>query len=170
METIESSSWAETPLQFISRHQPGGLAALAVDESECVVVMDTLWFRYPLVAQWETRVMAALVECKIMDVYVAGLLMSLKRIAPEEMNVYLDPEPNKLKYPCKMCNRKTKAYLLWRRLTKREPCVEPEEMSDTDSESDLYSDSDSESDSIPVLEFIPNTVDRLIEDMLQSRH
>ncbi|GFS86984.1 hypothetical protein TNCV_1280441 [Trichonephila clavipes] len=58
--------------------------------------------------------------------------------------------------------------------------VEPEEMSDTDSESDLYSDSDSESylysdsdsesDSIPVLEFIPNTVDRLIEDMLQSRH
>ncbi|GFX23054.1 uncharacterized protein TNCV_360681 [Trichonephila clavipes] len=126
METMESPSWAETPLQFISRHQPGGLAALAVDESECVVVMDTLWFRYPLVAQWETRVMAALVECKIMDVYVAGLLMSLKRIAPEEMNVYLDPEPNKLKYPCKMCNRKscavTKAYLLWRRLTKREPC------------------------------------------------
>ncbi|GFV24430.1 uncharacterized protein TNCV_5024551 [Trichonephila clavipes] len=60
-----------------------------------------------------------------MDVYVAGLLMSLKRIAPEEMNVYLDPEQNKLKYPCKMCNRKscavTKAYLLWRRLTKREP-------------------------------------------------
>ncbi|GFS69024.1 uncharacterized protein TNCV_4570251 [Trichonephila clavipes] len=106
METIESASWAETPLQFISRHQPGGLAALAVDESECVVVMDSLWFRYPLVAQWETRVMAALVECKIMDVYVAGLLMSLKRIAPEEMNVYLDPEPNKLKYPCKMCNRK----------------------------------------------------------------
>ncbi|GFV98911.1 hypothetical protein TNCV_200561 [Trichonephila clavipes] len=52
--------------------------------------------------------------------------------------------------------------------------VEPEEMSDTESESDLYSDSDSESDSesdsIPVLEFIPNTVDRLIEDMLQSRH
>ncbi|GFS95434.1 uncharacterized protein TNCV_409961 [Trichonephila clavipes] len=88
--------------------------------------MDTLWFRYPLVAQWETRVMAALVECKIMDVYVAGLFMSLKRIAPEEMNVYLDPEPNKLKYPSKMCNRKicavTKAYLLWRRLTKREPC------------------------------------------------
>ncbi|GFW61996.1 hypothetical protein TNCV_4670211 [Trichonephila clavipes] len=53
METIESASWAETPLQFISRHQPGGLAALAVDESECVVVMDTLWFRYPLVAQWK---------------------------------------------------------------------------------------------------------------------
>ncbi|GFY06417.1 hypothetical protein TNCV_3652041 [Trichonephila clavipes] len=78
METMESPSWAETPLQFISRHQPGGLAALAVDESECVVVMDTLWFRYPLVAQWETRVMAALVECKIIDVYVAGLLMSLK--------------------------------------------------------------------------------------------
>ncbi|GFS69023.1 hypothetical protein TNCV_4570241 [Trichonephila clavipes] len=52
--------------------------------------------------------------------------------------------------------------------------VKPEEMSDTESESDLYSDSDSESDSesdsIPVLEFIPNTVDRLIEDMLQSRH
>ncbi|GFW98549.1 hypothetical protein TNCV_2769801 [Trichonephila clavipes] len=52
--------------------------------------------------------------------------------------------------------------------------VEPEEMSDTESESDLYSNSDSESDSerdsIPVLEFIPNTVDRLIEDMLQSRH
>ncbi|GFU91744.1 hypothetical protein TNCV_3994461 [Trichonephila clavipes] len=41
------------------------------------------------------------------------------------MNVYLDPEPNKLKYPCKMCHRKscavTKAYLLLRRLTKREP-------------------------------------------------
>ncbi|GFU43409.1 hypothetical protein TNCV_4686751 [Trichonephila clavipes] len=43
----------------------------------------------------------------------------------------------------------------------------PEEiMSDTESESDLYSDSDSESvseienESIPVLEFIPNTVDR----------
>ncbi|GFV92797.1 hypothetical protein TNCV_4506731 [Trichonephila clavipes] len=33
-----------------------------VDESECVVVMDTCWFRYPLVAQWEARVMAALVE------------------------------------------------------------------------------------------------------------
>ncbi|GFW11049.1 hypothetical protein TNCV_275811 [Trichonephila clavipes] len=33
--------------------------------------MDTLWFRYPLVAQWETRVIAALVECQIMDVYVA---------------------------------------------------------------------------------------------------
>ncbi|GFW78494.1 hypothetical protein TNCV_5110351 [Trichonephila clavipes] len=73
METVESTSWAETPLQLISRHQPGGLAALAVDVSECVVVMDTLWFRYPLVAQWEKRVMAALVECKIMDVCVAGL-------------------------------------------------------------------------------------------------
>ncbi|GFS95431.1 hypothetical protein TNCV_409941 [Trichonephila clavipes] len=49
--------------------------------------------------------------------------------------------------------------------------VEPEEiMSDTESESDLYSDSDSESESIPALDFIPNTVDRLIEDMLQSRH
>ncbi|GFW61993.1 hypothetical protein TNCV_4670181 [Trichonephila clavipes] len=56
--------------------------------------------------------------------------------------------------------------------------VESEEMSDTESESDLYSnsdsdsdsESDSESDSIPVLEFIPNTVDRLIENMLQSRH
>ncbi|GFW26065.1 hypothetical protein TNCV_3317351 [Trichonephila clavipes] len=53
--------------------------------------------------------------------------------------------------------------------------VEPEEiMSDTESESDLNSDRDSENDSenesIPVLEFIPNTVDRLIEDMLQSRH
>ncbi|GFW25995.1 hypothetical protein TNCV_3316671 [Trichonephila clavipes] len=51
--------------------------------------------------------------------------------------------------------------------------VETEEiMSDTESESDLYSDSDSESESesIPVLEFIPNTVDRLIEDMLQFRH
>ncbi|GFQ88205.1 hypothetical protein TNCT_361961 [Trichonephila clavata] len=62
---MESTSWAnaETPLQFIFRHQPGGLAALALDGSECVVVMDTLWFRYPLLAQWETRVMAALVEC-----------------------------------------------------------------------------------------------------------
>ncbi|GFV88329.1 uncharacterized protein TNCV_858821 [Trichonephila clavipes] len=50
METIESASWAETPLQFISRHQPEGFAALVVDESECVVIMDTLWFRYPLVA------------------------------------------------------------------------------------------------------------------------
>ncbi|GFV50493.1 hypothetical protein TNCV_1459081 [Trichonephila clavipes] len=50
---------------------------------------------------------------------------------------------------------------------------EPEEiMSDTESESDLYcdSDSESESESIPVLEFIPNTVDQLIEDMLLSRH
>ncbi|GFS79014.1 uncharacterized protein TNCV_4342361 [Trichonephila clavipes] len=88
--------------------------------------MDTLWFLYPLVAQWETRVMATLVECKIMDVYVAGLLMSLKRIALEQMNVYLDLEPNKLKYPWKMCHRKscavTKAYLLRRRLTKLEPC------------------------------------------------
>ncbi|GFR14243.1 hypothetical protein TNCT_556601, partial [Trichonephila clavata] len=85
MDTMESTSWAnaKTPLQFISRHQPGGLAALAVDESECVVVMDTLWFRYPLVPEWETRVMAALVECKIMDVYVAGLLLSLKRMAPK---------------------------------------------------------------------------------------
>ncbi|GFV38045.1 uncharacterized protein TNCV_1671821 [Trichonephila clavipes] len=67
-----------------------------------------------------------LVECKVMDVYVAGLLLSLKRMAPEDMNVYLDPESNKLKYPCKMCHRKscavTKAYLLWRRLTKRESC------------------------------------------------
>ncbi|GFR15383.1 hypothetical protein TNCT_267951 [Trichonephila clavata] len=85
MDTMESTSWAnaKTPLQFISRHQPGGLAALAVDESECVVVMDTLWFRYALVPEWETRVMAALVECKIMDVYVAGLLLSLKRMAPK---------------------------------------------------------------------------------------
>ncbi|GFQ85958.1 uncharacterized protein TNCT_75501 [Trichonephila clavata] len=102
------------------------LAALAVDESECVVVMDTLWFRYPLVPEWETQVMAALVECKIMDVYAPGLLLSLKKMAPEEMNVYVDPEPNKLNYPCKMCHKKscavTKAYLLWRRLTKREPC------------------------------------------------
>ncbi|GFU74710.1 hypothetical protein TNCV_2431001 [Trichonephila clavipes] len=72
--TMESTSWTETPLQLTSRHQPGGLAALAVDESECVVVMDTYWFRYPLVAQWETRVMAALVECKVMDVYVAGFV------------------------------------------------------------------------------------------------
>ncbi|GFQ84228.1 hypothetical protein TNCT_188971 [Trichonephila clavata] len=69
------------------------LAALAVDESECVVVMDTLWFRYPLVPEWETRVMAALVECKIMDVYVAGLLLSLKTMAPEEMNVYVTQNP-----------------------------------------------------------------------------
>ncbi|GFR08550.1 uncharacterized protein TNCT_17831 [Trichonephila clavata] len=108
METMESTSWAnaETLLQLISRHQPRGLAALAVDESECVVVMDTLWFRYPLVPEWETRVMAALVECKIMDVYVAVLLLSLKRMAPKEMNVFLDPEPNKLKYPCKMCHKK----------------------------------------------------------------
>ncbi|GFS68906.1 hypothetical protein TNCV_4569561 [Trichonephila clavipes] len=36
MDTMESTFWAETPLQFTSRHQPGGLAALAVDESECV--------------------------------------------------------------------------------------------------------------------------------------
>ncbi|GFQ75457.1 uncharacterized protein TNCT_386841 [Trichonephila clavata] len=64
------------------------------------------WFRYPLVPEWEARVMAALVECKIMDVYVAGLLLSLKRMAPEEMNVYVDPEPNKLKYPCKMCQKR----------------------------------------------------------------
>ncbi|GFX13543.1 uncharacterized protein TNCV_3136161 [Trichonephila clavipes] len=104
---MESTSWAENPLQFTSRHQPGGSAALAVDESECVVVMDTLWFRYPLVAQWETRVIAALIEYKVMDVYVAGLLLSLKRMALEQMNVYLDPEPNKLKYPCKMCHRKS---------------------------------------------------------------
>ncbi|GFT24483.1 hypothetical protein TNCV_3252991 [Trichonephila clavipes] len=83
METMEFPSWAETPLHFISRHQPGGLAALAEDESECVVVMDTFWFRYPLVAQWETSVMAALFECKIMDVYVAGLLMSLKELPPK---------------------------------------------------------------------------------------
>ncbi|GFS72645.1 hypothetical protein TNCV_1420491 [Trichonephila clavipes] len=48
METMESTSWAETPLQFKSRHQPGGLAELAVDDSECVVFMDTLWFRYTL--------------------------------------------------------------------------------------------------------------------------
>ncbi|GFQ93452.1 hypothetical protein TNCT_413931 [Trichonephila clavata] len=84
METMESTSWAnaETPLQLISRHQPGGIAALAVDESECVVVMDTLWFRYPLVPEWETRVMAALVECNIMDVYVAVLLLSLKKNGP----------------------------------------------------------------------------------------
>ncbi|GFQ94689.1 hypothetical protein TNCT_338831 [Trichonephila clavata] len=43
MDAMESKSWAnaEPPIQFISRHQPGGLAALAVDESECVVVMDT---------------------------------------------------------------------------------------------------------------------------------
>ncbi|GFS98118.1 hypothetical protein TNCV_3849931 [Trichonephila clavipes] len=36
METMESTSWAndETPLHFISRHQPEGLAALVVDESE----------------------------------------------------------------------------------------------------------------------------------------
>ncbi|GFU12352.1 uncharacterized protein TNCV_723311 [Trichonephila clavipes] len=59
--------------------------------------------------------MAALVECKIMDVYVASLLMSLKRIAPEEMNVYLWIQNRK---SCAV----TKAYLLWGRLTKREPC------------------------------------------------
>ncbi|GFW16590.1 hypothetical protein TNCV_2352131 [Trichonephila clavipes] len=55
---------------------------------------------------------------------------------------------------------------------------EPEEiMSDTESESDLYYDSDSESESIPVLEFIPNTVNQLIEDIktidiktIESRH
>ncbi|GFU24913.1 hypothetical protein TNCV_339781 [Trichonephila clavipes] len=36
METMESTSWEndETPLHFISRHQPEGLAALVVDESE----------------------------------------------------------------------------------------------------------------------------------------
>ncbi|GFU03478.1 hypothetical protein TNCV_2257101 [Trichonephila clavipes] len=39
---MESPSWAETSLQLTSRHQPGGLAALAVDESECVVVTDRL--------------------------------------------------------------------------------------------------------------------------------
>ncbi|GFY48570.1 hypothetical protein TNIN_18471 [Trichonephila inaurata madagascariensis] len=38
----------------------------------------TLVSRYPLIAEWETRVMATLVECKTMGVYVAGLLMSEK--------------------------------------------------------------------------------------------
>ncbi|GFS31557.1 uncharacterized protein NPIL_30911 [Nephila pilipes] len=130
---MESTSlWANVetlptpPVQFQSRLQPGGWAALAIDEGECVVVMDTLWFRYPLIAQWEQKVMEALVECKVMNVNVAGVSMALKKAAPEHMNVYLDPEPNKLKYPCKMCHKKscavTKAYLLWRRLAKREPC------------------------------------------------
>ncbi|GFY46776.1 hypothetical protein TNIN_297371 [Trichonephila inaurata madagascariensis] len=62
-----------------------------------------------------------------------------------------------------------------------EPLLMPnleEIMSDTESESDLYLDSDSDSESvsesesenesIPVLEFIPNTLDQFIEDMLES--
>ncbi|GFW46580.1 hypothetical protein TNCV_1936501 [Trichonephila clavipes] len=199
METLESPSWAETPLQFISRHQPEGLAALAVDESEFVVVMDTLWFRYPLVAQWETRVMVALVECKIMDVSYVTMdpwyqrlwksITSIFRIGEKEsftlvnMIECMDENEESVKDSIDSAKAEPESILETRKRNERFKCdnpedilgVEPEEiMSDTESESDLYSDSDSESDSesdsIPVLEFIPNTVDRLIEDMLQSRH
>ncbi|GFW54708.1 hypothetical protein TNCV_457541 [Trichonephila clavipes] len=67
---MESKSWTRKPLQLTSRHQPGGLAALAVDEeSECVVVMGHILVSIPSRGSMGTaRVMAALVECKVMDV------------------------------------------------------------------------------------------------------
>ncbi|GFT70692.1 protein madd-4, partial [Nephila pilipes] len=52
-----STSWAHVealptpPVQFMSRLQAGGYAVLSVDEGECLVVMDTLLFRYPLIVQ-----------------------------------------------------------------------------------------------------------------------
>ncbi|KAG8170335.1 hypothetical protein JTE90_014797 [Oedothorax gibbosus] len=115
-------------IQLVSRFRDEGFAAVAVDDTQCVVVMDTVWFRVsPQEPDWERTVMDALRSLNVKTVYVPYGAMTLKRAADETMNVIVAERPFELRFPCSQCMRNkscavTKAYLVWRQHAKRTPC------------------------------------------------
>ena len=115
------------PIDIQSRWRAESFAAVAMDAQECVVVMDTLWFRQSVLEpQWEHKVMETLHALQVVNVYVPFGAMSLKKAADERMNVIMAEKPFVLKYACQCHQQKacavTKAYLNWPQHAKRQAC------------------------------------------------
>ncbi|GBN16670.1 hypothetical protein AVEN_224679-1 [Araneus ventricosus] len=48
------------PIQIYSRFAPLGFATVCIDNIQVAVVMGTVWFKVPLIAGWEERVLYVL--------------------------------------------------------------------------------------------------------------
>jgi len=119
----------ELPCPVMSRLRPESFAAVALDDGQCVAVMDTHWFCQSVQEpDWERKVMETLKAFRVTNVHVPYGAMTLKKAADDHMNVIMAERPFHLKYPCSQCTRQrqcavTKAYLNWRQIVKRQPCT-----------------------------------------------
>jgi len=136
---LETSEWPYelaiphlAEVKIFSRRQPNDFAAVAIDQNECVVVTNTLWFHRSIhTPDWENDVLSTLKYLEVNDVYVHGFSSKITRVALknqsysriniQEVNLFYE-----LKYPCRRCQSRTcaftKAFLLWKRQTAREQC------------------------------------------------
>ncbi|KAG8181325.1 hypothetical protein JTE90_017494 [Oedothorax gibbosus] len=119
-------------VKVFSRRRPNDFAAVAIDRDVCVVVMNTLWFQRSIhTPDWENEVLSALKHFEVYDIFTHGFCMPLKKTLQSnslfnQMNIKEITLFHELLYPCKKCQSRTcaftKAFLLWKKQTKREEC------------------------------------------------
>ncbi|GBN41320.1 hypothetical protein AVEN_33816-1 [Araneus ventricosus] len=57
------------PIQMYSRFAPLGFVTVCIDNIQVAVVMGTVWFKVPLIAGWEERVLYVLNQYSVVNVY-----------------------------------------------------------------------------------------------------